>query len=239
MPRAWCEEVAREKRSPTLFQTDALQLRELAAAVEGALEEAGSDLKPVLDLFCGTRPYAELVDARPLWSLDIDCHFTTPSVLAREALPFADQSLGLVLCTQALYQVSNDQRLVGEMARVLRPGGCAIVTVPCGQRKELPHERDYSREELAALFGSGFSLSIRGVGGRGTALAYNLGRIVAGTARRVRVLRYLVPAVAWLTNILGLLLDLVLPGVGRPALWVVEAVRNDADVVSERAKEEA
>jgi ubiquinone/menaquinone biosynthesis C-methylase UbiE len=40
-----------------------------------------------------------------------------------ERLPFADDSFDTVVCTLALCSIPDDGRAVGEMARVLRPGG--------------------------------------------------------------------------------------------------------------------
>ena len=45
-------------------------------------------------------------------------------------LPFDDSRFDLVTALDVLEHVDDDQRLLGEMRRVLRPGGVALVTVP-------------------------------------------------------------------------------------------------------------
>lgn len=46
------------------------------------------------------------------------------------ALPFADQSFEFVLATDVIEHVDDDSMALGELARVLRPGGKALIAVP-------------------------------------------------------------------------------------------------------------
>lgn len=46
------------------------------------------------------------------------------------ALPFGDQSFSLVLATDILEHVDDDGKALAEVARVLRPGSNALITVP-------------------------------------------------------------------------------------------------------------
>jgi SAM-dependent methyltransferase len=48
---------------------------------------------------------------------------------AGEALPFTDGSFDLVICWDVVEHVQDPEQLVRELARVLRPGGRALVTV--------------------------------------------------------------------------------------------------------------
>jgi SAM-dependent methyltransferase len=86
----------------------------------------------LLDLGCGNQPFRpwyapkvrEIVaaDAAPIPGvLRVD--------LARP-LPFGAESFDTVLCTQVLEHVENVETAMAEIARVLRPGGHALVTVP-------------------------------------------------------------------------------------------------------------
>jgi ubiquinone/menaquinone biosynthesis C-methylase UbiE len=45
-------------------------------------------------------------------------------------LPFGDQRFDLVICCEVLEHIPNHRRAVAEIARVLRPGGHAVVSVP-------------------------------------------------------------------------------------------------------------
>jgi SAM-dependent methyltransferase len=56
---------------------------------------------------------------------------TAGTVLADAlALPFPDASLDRVIASEVLEHIGDDQAAIAEIARVLRPGGLAVVTVP-------------------------------------------------------------------------------------------------------------
>jgi len=170
------------------------------------LQELPSPRGPVLDLYCGTQPYRELVPWRPLWGIDIDRHFGRADVLGRGWIPLRDASLGAVLCTQALHLLDDPALAVAEMLRVLRPSGFAIVTVPTLFRRDVPWERKWGPGELRELFREWGEIEIRGVGGVGTGAAYAVGHLLAAAARRAR-LEAALPFFALPLNCLGLALE--------------------------------
>lgn len=45
-------------------------------------------------------------------------------------LPFADGAFDRVICSEVLEHISDDRQAMGELARVLRPGGTMAITVP-------------------------------------------------------------------------------------------------------------
>lgn len=45
-------------------------------------------------------------------------------------MPFADESFDTILCTEVMEHVMNPEKVIAEIARILRPDGVAIVTVP-------------------------------------------------------------------------------------------------------------
>ena len=71
-------------------------------------------------------------------------------------LPVADASIGAIVSANLLEHVPDDRRALSEMARVLAPGGRAVIVVPAGPRtydyydRFLGHERRYGRRELAS-----------------------------------------------------------------------------------------
>lgn len=73
------------------------------------------------------------------------------------AMPFADASFDLVLATDVVEHVDEDQQAVDEVARVLRPGGTALFTVPAfqslwGLQDEVSHhKRRYRRAGFRGL----------------------------------------------------------------------------------------
>ena len=72
-------------------------------------------------------------------------------------LPFRDESMDLVMSTDMWEHIDDDEAVARETARVLRPGGRALVAVPCsmklwsGHDVALGHERRYERDELVGL----------------------------------------------------------------------------------------
>lgn len=72
-------------------------------------------------------------------------------------LPLADQSVDLVAALDLLEHLDDDQAAVGELFRVLQPGGSVIVFVPAlpllwGLQDQVSHHhRRYRRAQLAAL----------------------------------------------------------------------------------------
>lgn len=77
------------------------------------------------------------------------------------ALPFEDASFDKVLCSEVLEHIEDDHAAVAEFARVLRPGGLLVVTVP--SEASIVHEYEdafdhvrpgYSSESLQALLRS-------------------------------------------------------------------------------------
>lgn len=181
------ERIRRERLAPRNSQWDYLHLSGLRRGLGAAIRAVGPIPGPGLDLFCGTKPYLELIRSHPVWGLDLDLHFGRADVIGSMPLPFRDSSFGLVMCSQALHLVDDPQRTVDEMRRVLRPGGAAIVTVPHLFIAEGDFERHWSIAHLRGLFDGGWNVEIRGVGGPGVALAFVVGRFAMLAARRWRV----------------------------------------------------
>ncbi len=86
----------------------------------------------LLDSGCGNQPFAAwyrplvtaavCLDAAPLPGVDV--------IGFADRLPFADASFDTVLATEVLEHVEDAERAVADIARVLVPGGCALITVP-------------------------------------------------------------------------------------------------------------
>jgi len=69
-------------------------------------------------------------------------------------LPIADASVDAVVSVNLLEHIKDDRAALAEIARVLVPGGRAVIVVPAGPRtydyydRFLGHERRYARSEL-------------------------------------------------------------------------------------------
>lgn len=73
-------------------------------------------------------------------------------------IPFPDDSFGLVVAYDVLEHITEDDKVVAEIARVVRPGGRVLIAVPADPRLWSPHDeaighvRRYTRPELVRLF---------------------------------------------------------------------------------------
>lgn len=72
-------------------------------------------------------------------------------------LPFKSGSIDLVLAFDVLEHIEEDDRAATDIRRVLRPGGTALIAVPCDMRLWSAHDiavghvRRYERDTLRAL----------------------------------------------------------------------------------------
>jgi len=71
------------------------------------------------------------------------------------SLPYADATFDAALCTEVIEHIPDHESAARELARVLRPGGILIASVPYRPAPYDPnHARaDYSLEEFRALLG--------------------------------------------------------------------------------------
>jgi SAM-dependent methyltransferase len=205
----------RERLTPRITQWDYLHLSGLRRGLLASLGRLHDDATPVLDLYCGTKPYLELIPWRPVWGADIDDHFGRADVLATVPLPFREGAFGLVLCSQALHLVDDPVVTVREIARVVRPGGHAIVTIPHLFLAEGAFERRWRPDDLRALFAGWDDVRIAGIDGAGAALAFVLGRVGMLVGRRWTVLEPLLPPMFALMNVACAGLDALLTSVHR------------------------
>lgn len=92
----------------------------------------------MLDIGCGWGQYLERLDETGVQAIGLDLSAgmaaeaadasRTPTVAGdAEALPFADRAADRVLAAHVLYHCPDPERAVGELRRVLRPGGLAVV----------------------------------------------------------------------------------------------------------------
>ncbi|MBF0170343.1 MAG: class I SAM-dependent methyltransferase [Nitrospinae bacterium] len=106
-----------------------------------------------LDLGCGSAktPGALGVDRWPAPGVDLLAD------MASGYLPFADETLDAVVMNDALEHVSDPPRLVGEIARILVPGGTLAVRVPhytsIHAWSDFTHKSFFSVESLKHLTG--------------------------------------------------------------------------------------
>src|SRR5262245_32270993 len=106
------------------------------------LEEGAPKVGRVLDIGCGPGVYtSELLDRTwKVWGTDLSPRMlgvAKHSVRNRAGaefavgqttgLPFGDASFDAIICIGVMAYVEDDDKTVAEIARVLKPGGCAVI----------------------------------------------------------------------------------------------------------------
>lgn len=103
----------------------------------------------LLDVGCGAKPYQSLFVVDAYIGLDIDSEAARKYRMADhlydgKVFPFADASFDSILCNQVLEHVFNPDEFLGEVVRVLKPGGRLLLTMPfVWDEHEQPY--DYAR----------------------------------------------------------------------------------------------
>ncbi len=162
----WSAELERlhEEASRTHFldrwtrQSIVLRLGDLPP--DAKVADIGCSSGYLLEDLCERFPAIRLFGVDLIASGLIKAHAAVPSARLFRAdacsLPFADRTVDAVTSANLLEHVPDDVLALGEIERILRPGGRAVLVVPAGPRtfdyydRFLGHQRRYARGELAA-----------------------------------------------------------------------------------------
>ena len=165
--RAQVASIRRSRLHPRPTDHLYLHLRRLRDDLAAAIR--GLAVRDVLDVYCGARPYEPLFAPGVRYvGLDIDDAYGCADVVTDEFLPFPHESFDLCLCTQAFYFVPDPERGVAELARVLRPGGHALLTLPVVYPGT---ERLYAPVQLRELFADWDDVTVVENGGTAVSIA--------------------------------------------------------------------
>jgi len=148
-----------------------------------AVERAGS--RPILDMPVGTAFFttavanahdelvvgadiaAGMVRRAKRAAVEAGVENLAPVQADAHRLPFSGNSFGAILCTNGLQVIPELERAVGELARVLAPGGSLYTSVitmpvaaalPAGAGRKLPTVLKSRRELVEALTNAGLTL---------------------------------------------------------------------------------
>ncbi|TDC68872.1 class I SAM-dependent methyltransferase [Actinomadura sp. GC306] len=144
-------------------------------------------------------------------------------------LPLPPCEYDLALALDVLEHIEEDARAAAEIARVLKPGGTALLSVPCDMALWSAHDvalgrvRRYSRQTLAELV-EGAGLVLERVWTRGLLLRPFLRRLRHRTARREDLAP--LPPLANEALRLGAALERRLPPCSWPGTWLFARARR-------------
>jgi len=89
---------------------------------------------------------------------------------------FPDNSFDTVICFQVIEHVEEDQRLLSEIKRLLKPGGSLLLTTPnraTSLTRNPFHVREYKPGQIKALLATQFSdFDVRGIYGNSLVMWY-------------------------------------------------------------------
>jgi len=117
----------------------------------------------ILDIGCGDGVLLSLIGRGRLYGVDPDqdsLNFAAKKIKAKlirakaEKLPFQANFFDVVLATEIIEHLSQPKLMLAEIQRVLKPGGCLILTTPAKQPGKLTdklHVQEFSSEELKSL----------------------------------------------------------------------------------------
>jgi SAM-dependent methyltransferase len=193
------------------------------AGLADAMKAYAPSLKGrLLDVGCGTEPYRELFTVSAYIGLDIDSPVSRQRNIADyfydgEKFPFENASFDSVLCNEVLEHVFNPDEFIREIARILKPGGKILLTVPfVWDEHEQPFDyARYSSFGLRALLEKqGLNVMQQSKLGTDAAILFQLAnaylfKITQNSSRITQLL--LAGSVMALINLLGLLARRLLP----------------------------
>ena len=132
----------RERLYPSLTNPSRLVLRRRREIFQKWLTKIDGHQLDVLDVGGRIQPYRPLLEGRLRRYLAVDLRRTPlVNVVARgEQIPLADGQFDLVICTQVLQYVAQPSAVIAEIHRVLKPGGCLLLSVPAACPRDADEE---------------------------------------------------------------------------------------------------
>lgn len=214
------------------------------AAIVAEVQAAARATPPasrVLDAGAGEAPYRPLFDHCDYitqdWAASPHPGARSADIIADlAALPLPDADVDLVVCTEVLEHVAAPGGALRELARVLRPGGRLLLTVPfVVELHEEPHDYyRYTPYALRALLADAGldDVDVRPLTGWYSTLAHVMrhnGLATRGPAPRptVRAMSFAVLALSDLLRRIAPRLDRLDERRALPLGWVATAVRPD------------
>lgn len=181
--------IRRSRRHPSITQYDYLHLRTLVKGLAETVAGIPRPVEDVLDVWCGSRPYDDLLPAGARCvGLDVEGNpYGVADVVSNDLLPFPDESFDLLTCIEAFQFMADPDGAVSEFARVLRPGGTALVSLVFGYEydRRVTFEGRYTEQQLRALFAGWDDVRVREDGGRTITWAVLTGSLIYGLEQRM------------------------------------------------------
>jgi SAM-dependent methyltransferase len=119
---------------PRFYRDDYFVLKHLTRFISSSLQTYVTKGVRVADIGCGEQPLRAQIEGLGGGYIGVDIEQnpqqTVEVVASITDLPLSDSAFDVIVCTEVLEHVSDTYTAFGELARVLRPGGHLIITVP-------------------------------------------------------------------------------------------------------------
>ena len=153
------ERVSRDVSDNFVFQRSILAYYEAAKRISGHVLEIGTGSGYGVEVIAPHASQFITLDkfAAPEMAHPDHVEFVRATV---PPLPFPDNSFDFVISFQVIEHIPKDRLFVQEVARVLKPGGCFIVSTPnrsMSLTRNPWHVREYLGEEFSRLLAGEFS----------------------------------------------------------------------------------
>jgi SAM-dependent methyltransferase len=175
----------------------------------------------LLDVGCGIRPYEHLFAPAVAEYVGVDVANPRADLEGTaEDIPVPDGGFELVLCTQTLEHATDPARAVGELRRVVAPGGRVLASTH-GVQVYHPNPVDlwrWTHAGLERLFrenGDWSAVTVKPASGTGACVGMLIAHYADLLAKRARVRALGVPFVV-AANLAGRGLDRLVPGLLQP-----------------------
>jgi len=151
--------LAESERSPSLQYRDYWWYRARSEMLRTVIEPVIGAPKRILDVGSADGPSVDwMCELGRRTAVDLDLGALRPGDVQASALdlPFGDGSFDAVTAFDVIEHCAPESRAVGELGRVLRPGGRMFLTVPAYQwawsdfDRQQGHHRRYTRGRLCA-----------------------------------------------------------------------------------------
>jgi len=202
-----------QRRNPARSSSTYPVRAHLSAWLQAEARRAEADFggPRVLDVGCGKKPYFPyFAMAKEYVGVDLE-NPAADLIGSVEALPVADDSFDVVLCTQVLEHASDPDLAVRELFRVTAPGGRVLASTH-GVQVYHPSPEDHWRwthtglERLFTRNADWESIDVRPAGGTATCVT-GLAAVYANLLFRRAHLAPVARGLVWLLNTAGAALD--------------------------------
>ena len=142
--------ICRKRRySKSILKSNFFMMNGLYPFITNAIEEYCYGGSSVVDVGCGEQPFRELLKEKQAKYCGVDIKQNTMRTVdvisTAENLQIEDDIIDLVLCLEVLEHVNDVKKVVGEIKRILKPGGYCIITTPFIYPL---HEEPYDNQRL-------------------------------------------------------------------------------------------